>query len=133
MKIILIIQIVFIQILKDSTGRIIAIEQVPYSESGDWYEGFKHYFDSSGKTFAFTTRTTVFDDSVKGGVVMLQSFNYYNASFNLLDHATILSDANEKPVVERKISEFDFRHDPYHIYKNVKDCLEAYQINKASL
>jgi hypothetical protein len=117
-------------ILKDSTGRIIAIEQVPYSQSGDWYEEFKHYFDEDGNTFAFTTRTTVFDDSVKGGVAMCLSSNYYSADLHLISHINRLTDSKEKPLKGRKSTEFDFRNDPYKVYRSVNDCLKAYNIDK---
>jgi len=120
-------------VVKDSTGRIVAVEQVPYSESGDWYEEFKHYFDAKGNTFAFTIKTTVFDDSVKGGVAMWQSFNYYTSALNLLNHTITLTDSKEKPIKGRKSTEFDFRHDPYHIYKSVDDCLKACQIDRSTL
>lgn len=120
-------------IIEDPMRRITAIEQVPYSESGDWYEEFKHYFDLRGNTFAFSIRTTVFDDSVKGGVAMWQLLNYYKPALNLLNHTTFLTDSKDNPLKGRKDTEFDFRHDPYHTYKSVDDCLKAYHIDKSML
>lgn len=120
-------------IVQDSTGRILAIEQSPYSESGDWYEEFKHYFDVNGKTFAFSIRNTVFDDSVKGGVAVYDVYNYYNTSFKLLAHFSQLKDVKGRSLKARKSKEFDFRNDPYHVYNNIYDCLKAYHINKSSL
>jgi len=115
-------------VVKDSTGKVIAIEQIPYSESGDWYEEFKHYFDANGKTLAFSKRETVFDDGVKTGVAVEDSFDYYDSSFSLLLHTTRLTDSNSKLLKGRKASEFDFRSDPYHEYKDSKSCIIAYKI-----
>src|ERR1700749_1752576 len=39
-------------VLKDGSGKIILTEQIPYSQSGDWYVEWKHYFDDTGNTFA---------------------------------------------------------------------------------
>ena len=55
-------------ILKDSTGRIRAILESPYSESGDWYIAYVHYFDEEGKTFAFVKQVNSFNSICTEGV-----------------------------------------------------------------
>src|ERR1700761_6016690 len=57
-------------VLKGRSGHIILIEQIPYSQSGDWYIEWKHYFDNKGNTFCFSDRQSIFNDNVKGGVVV---------------------------------------------------------------
>ena len=119
-------------ILKDSTGHIIMIAQMPYSESGDWYIEYKNYFDNNGKTFCFSKRETVFDDSVKGGIAMEQLFNYYDLNFNLLGKIDKLTDKDEK-TIKRKKTDFDFPGYKYSIYKNLHECLVNYQIQSSAL
>jgi hypothetical protein len=114
-------------ILKDSTGRIILTEQIPYSESGDWYVEWKHYFDSNGNTFLFSKRETLFDESVKGGVVVEESLKYYDSNFKIIDHSSRLTDKDDK-AIKRNMNDFNFRNDKYSIYKNLNDCLKAYDI-----
>ena len=72
-------------ILKDSTGRVIFIAEMPYSESGDWYIEYRHYFDNSGNTIAFERITNVFDSDVKGGVIYETLINYYLPGLKLKD------------------------------------------------
>jgi hypothetical protein len=115
-------------VLKDTSGRIILTEQIPYSQSGDWYIEYKHYFDDSGNTFAFSKRETLFDESVKGGVAMEELFKYYNKNFKTLFQTSQLTDKDEKPLKRNK-NEFNFRDDKYSIYKSINDCLKAYNIS----
>ena len=114
-------------VLKDSTGRTIMIAEMPYSESGDWYIEYKYYFDSNGKTFAFSKRETVFDDSVNGGIAMEELFKYYDGDYKMLAQIEKLTDKDEKPIKRNK-SEFGFPEYKYNIYPNVNSCLVAYYI-----
>jgi hypothetical protein len=118
-------------ILKDTTGRVILIAEMPYSESGDWYIEYKNYFDNNGRTFVFSKRETVFDDSVKGGVAMEELFNYYDAGFKIINQKHSLTDKDEKPI-KRNNNEFDFRDYKYNIYKNLNACLAGYHIQLAN-
>lgn len=79
-------------VLKDGSGRIILIEQIPCSQSGDWYVEWKHYFDADGNTFCFSNRQTVFNDSVKGRVVGEELVKYYSTEFKLLESKSRLVD-----------------------------------------
>lgn len=115
-------------LLKDDSGHIALIEQIPYSRSGDWYVEWKHYFDANGKTFCFSNRQSVFNDDVKGGVAVDEMVDYYNPEFNKIDSKSRLTDKDDK-TLERKKSEFDFRDYKYGIYKNVGECLKAFHIN----
>lgn len=114
-------------ILKGPSGKVILTVQVPYSQSGDWYEEFKHYYNNDGKTIAFSKRVTVFDESVTGGVAVFSTLHYYGSNFNLISQTNKLTDVKGKSL-KRKVNEFDFRDDKYTIYKNVKDCLAGYHI-----
>lgn len=54
---------------------------------------------------------------------------YYDPLFKTIGQANQLVDVGHKPL-KLKESEFDFRDDEYSIYKNVKDRLVGYGINK---
>lgn len=114
-------------VLKNSTGRVIVAAQMPYSQSGDWYIQYRHYFDDNGNLYAFSKTETVFDDSVKGGLAMEILVRYYDRHFNVISQTYRLTDKDEK-LLKRKKQEFDFREYHYRIYPNVADCLKAYNI-----
>lgn len=118
-------------ILKDESGRVILTEQIPYSESGDWYVEWKHYFDADGKTFAFSKRETLFDESVKGGVAVEEFLTYYDVNFKMINQSFRLTDKDDKNINRNK-KEFNFRDDKYNIYKNADDCLSAYHVKPAN-
>ncbi|MGZ3822843.1 MAG: hypothetical protein ACXVB6_19770, partial [Mucilaginibacter sp.] len=117
-------------VLKDASGHIMLTEQIPYSESGDWYIECRHYFDDSGKTFAFIKRETVFDESVKGGVAVEELLKYYDVNFTVINQSFRLTDKDDN-LLRRDKNEFNFRTDEYAIYKNSIDCLLAYHIKLA--
>jgi hypothetical protein len=114
-------------IVKDNSGRIMMIAELPYSESGDWYIEYKHYFDENGKTFAFSESESIFNDEVKGGVVRKMLSKYYDANFRTLSQINSLLDKDGKPLAKNKNS-FDFREYKYSIYKNLAECLAGYHI-----
>ena len=114
-------------ILKNATGKIMLIEQSPYSQSGDWYVEWKHYFDANGNTFAFSKRESLFDESVKGGMAIEEFIKYYDVNFKTVNQSFRLTDVNDK-TIKRNRNEFNFRNDKYSIYKNVNDCLSVYHI-----
>ena len=114
-------------VLKDESGRIILIEQIPCSQSGDWYIEWKHYFDTDGNAFCFSNRQSIFNDSVKGGVVVEELVKYYSKEFRPLESKSKLTDKDDK-TISRKVSEFDFRDYKYSIYKNAEECLNAFHI-----
>jgi hypothetical protein len=114
-------------IVKDKQGKIILIAAMPYSESGDWYIEYKHYFDENGRVYAFTKKETSFDNSVKGGLVMEMAFRYYDIYSKLIGSAHRLTDQNDK-LIKRKRAEFNFRDDTYSIYKDLNECIKAYNL-----
>lgn len=114
-------------VLKDESGHIILIEQIPYSQSGDWYIEWKHYFGADGNTFCFSNRQSIFNDDVKGGVVVEEMVNYYDTEFKQIESKSRLTDKDDK-TISRKKSEFDFRDYKYNIYKNAKECLKAFHV-----
>lgn len=114
-------------VLRDTIDKVILTEQIPYSQSGDWYVEFKHYYNGDGSVFAFGKRETVFDDRVKDGVAILSLSKFYDASLYLIHQSMRLTDIHEKPLKAKK-QDFNFRNDKYIIYKNLSECLAAYHI-----
>jgi len=115
-------------VIKDKQGKVILIAAIPFSESGDWYIEYKHYFEDNGKVFAFTKKETLFDNSVKGGLAMEQDFKYYDPFSKLIGSKYSLTDKRGK-AIKRKRSEFNFRDDKYNIYKDLNECLKAYNLS----
>lgn len=112
-------------ILRDSTGRIIFIAQMPYSESGDWFISNAHYFDEQGNTYAFERQENVFNDEVKGGVVKHSISKLYGEGFKNVITINKVTDVHGK-IIPKKV--YDFPSDKYVIYPNLANCLAAYRI-----
>ncbi|BAU52245.1 hypothetical protein [Mucilaginibacter gotjawali] len=113
-------------------GKVIFIDQIPYSESGDWFIEYKHYFDERGNTFAFSKEESIFDDSVKGGIVRTTLLKYFDAGFKNISQVDKLTDKDGNEIKKNK-NNFNFREYKYAIYKSVKDCLDGYYINYSQL
>jgi len=116
-------------VLKDSTGRIVLISKMPYSQSGDWYLGYEQYFDDKSKTFAFSDAESVFDDTVKDGIVRRDDLFYYNDKFQLIYKLNSLTGLKGMPI-KRNVNEFNFHNEKGVVYKNVDVCLKAYGLLK---
>jgi len=113
-------------VLKDPAGRVILVSQVPYSESGDWFITYTHYFDEYGKTYAFRKETNVFDDDVKGGIVFETLLKYYNTDFKVMKQFYTLQDKGGKAIKDN--GHIDIYRYKYAVFKKVGDCLKAYNI-----
>jgi hypothetical protein len=111
-------------VLKNASGKVIFIGQIPYSESGDWDIEHLSYFDESGKIFAFVDKQSIFTD-YKGGIVREISTRYFDENFRQLKKTDELADKDFKPVTVDKTN-FDFRDDKFVIYRNVNQSLNGY-------
>ncbi|HEY8781824.1 MAG TPA: hypothetical protein VIM16_09435 [Mucilaginibacter sp.] len=120
-----------VNILKNSSGKIIFIAQMLDSESGDWSIIYKHYFDEQGNTYAFSKAEFFFDDNIKSGAVHLRVLNYYDTGFNVINKINQLTDGNDK-VLKGDKNLYNQFHNDYSIYKNLSDCLVGYNIKLAN-
>jgi hypothetical protein len=103
-------------ILKDSVGHIVAILESPYSESGDWYIAYVHYFDNDGKTFAFSKQTNFFNSGCTEGVAYETSIEYYDNDFKQVSKEYKLVDEKDSAINKSKC---DFPYDePYSVKPN---------------
>lgn len=120
-------------IYKNPTGKIIFIAQIPYSESGDWSIVCKHYFDENGNTFSFNREESIFDDNVAGGIVREKLTMYYDINFHKIGEVSRLTDKDNRPLgASKKKGMYNFRDYEYKIYKNLSECLTAYNIPLAN-
>lgn len=83
-------------ILKNSTGEVLAISEIPYLGSGDGYITFTHYFDTQGRTFSFERQTDFFNSLCTRGVAHETRTEYYNNNFTPIDNEYVLIDDNGK-------------------------------------
>ena len=111
-------------VLKNASGKVILIAQIPYSESGDWDIEHLSYFDESGRMFAFVDKQSIFTD-YKGVFVRSIGTRYFDDNFHQLKKADELVEKDFKPVKADK-SDFDFQDDQFVIYKNVSQCRKGY-------
>jgi hypothetical protein len=79
-------------IWRDSDGRIVFIGEYPYSESGDWYIEYKHYFNEAGETFAFERITNFFNSICTDGVAREVILDFYDSNFRKLHQVYSLTD-----------------------------------------
>ena len=114
-------------IYKNPAGKIIFIAQIPFSVSGDWDIVHKYYFDDQGNTFAFLKQASIFNDDVKGGAVREILLNYYDKKFKNISQVTKLTDKDYRSIKKDK-NGYDFPDDQYVIYKNLNECVAAYNI-----
>lgn len=82
--------------LKDSSGQIISISEIPESESGDWFIVSTHYFDQHGSTFAYDNQTNFFNSLCTDGIAYETVTKFYNSNFQLIDSVYKLVDENNK-------------------------------------
>jgi hypothetical protein len=100
----------------DSLGRIRAVTESPVSESGDWVITYTHYFDSSGKTFAFERKTGFFNSICTDDLALELTTQFFAPDGVQLDSTYYLSDKAGNPLQR---SECQFPYDyPYSIYRS---------------
>ncbi len=113
-------------LLKDSTGKILAAYESPYSESGDWNILYTHYFNSEGKTFAFSREASFFNSICTDGVAVENMTKWYSGTLSMVDSSYTLQDENQK---ELSKDSCQFAYDyPYSIYPSLKDFLSKNKI-----
>jgi len=114
-------------ILKDRSGKIVRISEMPYSETGDWQIIYNYYFDTLEKTFAFEKQTDFFNSLCTPGIAHEKETIFYDSNFQKLDSAFSLVDENYHRL---KKDSCDFPYDyPYKISSNLSDYLQRNQLN----
>lgn len=117
-------------ILKNIYKQTISVSEILYSQSGDWYITFTHYFDKDGKTFAFSRTTNYFNDNCGSGIVRDTKTEYYDKDFSLIDTAYRIVDSKDKELSR------EYCKSPYgyiekkKIFANVESLKKAKGLNK---
>jgi hypothetical protein len=112
-------------IIKDRTGRIIAIIESPCNETGDRVETHTHYFDESGKTFAFESYTGIFGSDC-ADIVRETATNYYNADFEAVKKEHVITDGDGEKLEEEC---GDIANTERKGASNLEICLGMFNIN----
>ena len=113
-------------ILKDSLSKVITISELPTSRSGDWFIVYTHYFDKTGKTFAFERQTNFFNSNCTDGVAYETKTEFYNSDFKIIDKFYKLVDEKNKPLNKDSCSHFyDYK---YNVSPNVDNYLKSNKI-----
>lgn len=108
-------------IWKNEIGKIILIGEFPFSQSGDWYIEYLHYFDKKEKTFAFQGITNFFNSNCTDGVAYEKIIEFYNSDFKRIERIYSLTDKNN---VELKMEDCAMNYDyPFKVSKNLKSYL----------
>lgn len=109
-------------VMKDKSGRIIYIAEMPYSETNDWFIAYRSYFDSTGNLFAFQKLNNFLKNKCVKGAAVEKITKFYNGKSQLLDSVYTLTDTNNKPL---DASACDFwANFPYKVIPNLKDYKE---------
>ncbi len=104
-------------------GAVAALQEVPVSESGDWNNGYTHYFDETGQTIAFERNSSFFNacDELtppldENSVTTETSTYYYRNGKLIAKDYSFEGVINKKtrPINSAKCT-FHYRH-PYKIY-----------------
>ncbi len=110
-----------INILRDNNGKIFIISVYPYSESGDWFVGFTHYFDEKGNTFAFERITSFYNSGCTDEMATEKIDKFYSSDFIELGNTYSLNGPDNKPLKKSKCDLlYQFN---YSVYRNIKEVL----------
>ena len=115
-------------VLYDESGRIVAFEETPTSESGDWSNTYTHYFDQKGTTIAFK-RYSGFFMGCPASVSKETSVYYYGKKHQLIQKEYTLVNEESVPINPKKC-EFMYRHE-YKIYDSWDELAKKIGILKA--
>lgn len=121
----------FIVLLRDD-GSVAAFHEVPVSESGDWDNGYTHYFDQAGNTIALVRTSSFFNacpdatDTPDSDTSFLETSTYYYRDNKLVakDYSFVVRDGEKEKAISPAKCEFSYRH-PYTIHPNWPAAMKA--------
>jgi hypothetical protein len=92
-------------VLKNKAGHIIYVGEFPFSESGDWTLGLKHYFSDSGNLIAFEKRFAYFNDNCGDGIVVEKQIDLFDNQLNILRTIRTLTDGKDKSLTDENCAQ----------------------------
>lgn len=118
-------------VLRDTTGRVLFISEMPYNATSEWFIAYKSYFDENGKLFAFQRQNNFLNNGCTHGAAMENSVGYYNEDFLLVDSLYTITDTYKKPL-DKKACKFPYNF-KYTVNKTLDEYLAAKNIKLAAL
>ena len=112
-------------IMRDKSGKIVYVAEVPYSPTSDWFIVYKNYFGMAGNLIVFQRVNNFMNSKCVKGAALENLTRYYGKDFRLIDSAYTLTDSSKKPL-DKKTCEFPYNF-KYEVYKN----LTEYKAGKA--
>lgn len=86
-----------INLWTDATGRPLALSEGPFSESGDWFADFTHYFDEQGRTVAYRNQSAWFVSGCTE-IMRMDERRLYRPGLALIRADTTFTDGDDKPL-----------------------------------
>jgi len=118
-------------LLRDTTGKVLFISEMPYNATSEWFIAYKSYFDKDGKLFAFQRQNNFLNNGCTHGAAMENSIGYYNEDFLLIDSLYTITDTYKKPL-DKKACKFPYNF-KYTVNKTLDEYLAAKNIKLATL
>ncbi len=106
-------------ILKDDKGRIVYINEMPFSMKSDWFIAYKSYFDTAGNLFAFQRQNNFLKNNCTKGALLENYTRYYDSKFKVTDSIYTLTDSKLKSV-QRSACTFPYNF-PYKVIKTLPE------------
>jgi hypothetical protein len=99
-----------INLIKKDLKPIIYIE-IPYSESGDWNNIYKYYFDKNGNTRAIKVTSSFFNSQCISGALTEETEYLFDDSFKAITTIYNIHDDNGNIVRDTSKCTFNYRFD----------------------
>ncbi len=116
-------EVILTNALKDSSGNIIRISEIPFSESGDWIIILTHYFDKAGKTFAHKRQADFYNSICTDGMAHDERVEYYDSNNKLLEKTQTLVD-DKKNTLQKESCQFPYEYE-YRISEDLGKYLQT--------
>ncbi|MEQ8472230.1 MAG: hypothetical protein RIC35_13645 [Marinoscillum sp.] len=112
-----------INILKNISGKVKYYAEYPTSESGDWFIGYRYYFnESNGNTIAFERMANFFNSECTEGVSKELSTYFFTSEGDLIAKAYSLTSSENSDLTDRLcFFPYDYQ---YEIIKNIKQIMK---------
>jgi len=85
-------------IVKDNQDSLISIQEIPFSESGDWSLILTHYFTQKGLTFAFQKEFNYFNSICTEGIAHEREILFFDSAFRQIEREYGITDDKNQPL-----------------------------------
>ena len=121
----------YYNIWKDTTGKIILIRCMPFSETNNWWVEYNHYFNAEGKTIVFEGLTNTQNNDMDADEWHEVYEKAFDTNFKVVGKYYYLGNRWDKKM--KYTGQLDSLRFTHTIYKNVDECLAGYHIDKTRL